>query len=122
MRWVYFTVSKLINDINAVDPEQTNTPNLILATMNLGFTDTPTQTAAYLRTLPAIRERCGRVHDLAIKGKLDYFDYHPQKEAEVSSFCIGIMKVGGMPLTARIFGLPYGSTIERLWRKLYQCM
>lgn len=70
-------------------------------TMNLGVTQTsPAQTAAYLRTLPAIRERCGRVHDLATKGKLDYFDYHPEKEADVSRFCIGIMKVGGMPFTA----------------------
>jgi len=68
--------------------------------MNLGVTNTsPAQTAAYLRTLPAIRERCGRVHDLAMKGELNYFEYHPEKEADVSSFCIGIMKVRDMPLT-----------------------
>ncbi|KAF8800155.1 DUF1688-domain-containing protein [Phlegmacium glaucopus] len=61
--------------------------------MNLGVTNTsPALTAAYLRTLPAIRERCGRVHDLAVKGKLDYFDYHPEKEADVTNFCIGIMR------------------------------
>ena len=77
--------------------------NFRLLTMNLGVTQTPpAQTAAYLRTLPAIRERCGRVHDLATKGKLDYFDYHPEKEADVSRFCIGIMKVGGIPFTAVI--------------------
>ena len=71
--------------------------------MNLGITHTsPAQTATYLRTLPAIRERCGRVHDLAMKGKLDYFDYHPEKEADVSRFCIGIMKVGGLPFTAMV--------------------
>ena len=69
--------------------------------MNLGVTSTsPAQTATYLRTLPAIRERCSRVHDLAMKGKLDYFDYYPEKEADVSSFCIGIMKVGGIDFTA----------------------
>jgi hypothetical protein len=70
--------------------------------MNLGVTTSPVQTAAYLLTLPAIRERCGRIHDLAMKGKLDYFDYHPEKEADVSRFCIGIMKVGGMPFNAVI--------------------
>ena len=71
--------------------------------MNLGVARTsPAQTAAYLRTLPAIRERCGRVHDLAMRGQLDYFDYHPEKEADVSRFCIEIMKVGRMPFTAII--------------------
>ena len=55
---------------------------------------TPEQTAAYLRTLPAIRERCSRVHALAQEGKLQYFDYHPGKEDDVASFCIEIMKVG----------------------------
>ena len=51
------------------------------------------ETAAYLRTLPAIRERCGRVHDLAKEGKLQYFDYHPDKEEDVAKFCIDLMKV-----------------------------
>jgi hypothetical protein len=64
--------------------------------MNLGVHISPAQTAAYLRTLPAICERCSRVYDLAIKGRPDYFDYHPEKEADVASFCIGIVKVGGM--------------------------
>lgn len=53
----------------------------------------PEQTAAYLRTLPAIRERCSRVHALAQEGKLQYFEYHPEKEDAVASFCIDIMKV-----------------------------
>ncbi|RDB28169.1 Uracil catabolism protein 4 [Hypsizygus marmoreus] len=48
--------------------------------------------AAYLRTLPAIRERCGRVFELAKEGKLQYFDYHPEKEEDVAKFCIEIMK------------------------------
>ena len=51
------------------------------------------QKAEYLRTLPAIRESCSRVHDLAKQGKLKYFDYHPEKETDVADFCIEIMKV-----------------------------
>jgi len=49
--------------------------------------------AEYLRTLPSIRERCGRVHDLASKDKLEYFTYHPEKEKDVVEFCISIMRV-----------------------------
>ena len=55
--------------------------------------NTPEQTAAYLRTLPAIRERCSRVHTLARDGKLQYFDYHPDNESAVADFCIELMKV-----------------------------
>ncbi|KAH9884629.1 hypothetical protein C8Q73DRAFT_660704 [Cubamyces lactineus] len=54
--------------------------------------DSPAQTAAYLRTLPAIRERCGRVHALAQKGELEYFDYHPEKERDAAAFCVEIIK------------------------------
>jgi hypothetical protein len=50
-------------------------------------------TAEYLRTLPAIRERCQRVFDLATQGRLQYFDYHPEKEAEVAAFCVHIITV-----------------------------
>lgn len=50
------------------------------------------QVATYLRTLPAIRERCSRVFDLATQKKLQYFDYHPENEAEVANFCINIIK------------------------------
>ena len=60
--------------------------------MNPLAVNSPEQTAAYLRTLPAIRERCGRVHALAQEGKLEYFEYHPEKEADVAAFCIEIMK------------------------------
>ncbi|CCM00360.1 uncharacterized protein FIBRA_02390 [Fibroporia radiculosa] len=49
-------------------------------------------TAAYLRTLPAIRERCGRVYTLARQGKLDYFTYDPEKEANAAEFCVDIIK------------------------------
>lgn len=51
--------------------------------------------AAYLRTLPAIRERCSRVFELAKAGKLDYFDYHADKEKDVTEFCLGIIQVRG---------------------------
>lgn len=60
--------------------------------MNIGKV-TPEQTALFLRTLPAIRERCSRVHDLAKQGKLEYFEYHPEKEDDVAAFCVGIMEV-----------------------------
>ena len=50
----------------------------------------------YLRTLPAIRERCYRVHKLAKEGKLDYFDYFEHKEKDVIEFCANIIKVQGM--------------------------
>lgn len=62
--------------------------------MNLpgtGFSDH--ERIAYLQTLPSIRERCSRVHELAQKGRLQYFDYHPDKEVEVISFCAEIIKV-----------------------------
>ncbi|KAJ7120249.1 hypothetical protein C8R44DRAFT_831831 [Mycena epipterygia] len=60
--------------------------------MNLTANTPPALTAAYLRTLPAIRERCTRVFDLAKEGKLEYFDYHPEKEADVTAFCVDIIK------------------------------
>lgn len=61
--------------------------------MNLAATLSPQQTAAYLRTLPAIRERCTKVHELAKKGQLQYFEYHPEKEEETAKFCLDIIKV-----------------------------
>lgn len=51
------------------------------------------QKAQYLRTLPSIRERCGRVHELAKQGKLQYFDYHPEKEQAAVDLCIEVIKV-----------------------------
>ena len=51
------------------------------------------QTIEYLRTLQSIRERCGRVHDLAEQGKLQYFEYHPEKEEDVVNYCIRIIQV-----------------------------
>jgi hypothetical protein len=33
------------------------------------------------------------VHALAQEGKLEYFDYHPEKEEDVVKFCAEIIKV-----------------------------
>ena len=60
---------------------------------NITGTIPPEQKAAYLRTLPAIRERCNKVYELAKQGKLQYFDYHPEKEADAVDLCIDLMKV-----------------------------
>lgn len=61
--------------------------------MNITSATSVESTIAYLRTLPSIRERCSRVHDLAKQGKLEYFDYHPEREEEVVKFCAEIIKV-----------------------------
>ncbi|CAL1709458.1 unnamed protein product [Somion occarium] len=60
--------------------------------MNFGQPLTPQQTAIYLRTLPAIRERCNKVHELAKRGELQYFEYHPEKEEDVATFCLSIIQ------------------------------
>ncbi|KAF9515938.1 hypothetical protein BS47DRAFT_1371927 [Hydnum rufescens UP504] len=60
--------------------------------MNLATDLSPAQRVAYLQTLPAIRERCGRVYELAKLGKLEHFDYHPEKESDVVDFCIEIIQ------------------------------
>jgi hypothetical protein len=67
---------------------------ILLAIMNIAGIIPLEQKAAYLRTLPAIRERCQRVFELAKEGKLEFFDYHPEKEEDVVAFCVEIMKVG----------------------------
>ncbi|KAH7882868.1 hypothetical protein F5I97DRAFT_1831757 [Phlebopus sp. FC_14] len=53
--------------------------------------DSPRARAMYLRTLPSIRERCAQVHELAKQGRLQYFDYHPDKEDAVVDFCTSII-------------------------------
>ncbi|TDL20700.1 DUF1688-domain-containing protein [Rickenella mellea] len=60
--------------------------------MSLLGVPSTSQMIAYLRTLPAIRERCARVFALAQQGKLEYFDYHPEKEANAEEFCANIME------------------------------
>ncbi|KAH8833764.1 hypothetical protein DL96DRAFT_1578319 [Flagelloscypha sp. PMI_526] len=78
--------------------------------MNLTASDV-SQKARYLRTLPAIRERCTRVHTLGKEGKLQYFDYHPEKEPEVVDFCANIIQ--------RDFGSEYGKIPPHgRWRHL----
>jgi hypothetical protein len=69
--------------------------------MNITSVSSVESTIAYLRSLPSIRERCSRVYDLAKEGKLEYFDYHPEKEEEVVKFCAKIIEVG-VPLYQNI--------------------
>ncbi|KAH7108409.1 DUF1688-domain-containing protein [Auriculariales sp. MPI-PUGE-AT-0066] len=69
--------------------------------MNITAAQTPEATAAYLRTLPAIRERCQRVFELGKEGSLQHFTYHPDRESDVVKFCIGIIQ--------RDFGTNYSS-------------
>ena len=57
---------------------------------------TPEFKAQYLLTLPAIRDRCSQVHDLAKQGKLEYFEYHPENEEKVADFCLQIIQVVGV--------------------------
>jgi Protein of unknown function (DUF1688) len=45
-----------------------------------------------LRSLPTIRRRCTSVHELAVQNKLQYFTYHPEKEADVVEYCVKIMR------------------------------
>lgn len=62
--------------------------------MNLLGSEVPaSQTALYLRTLPAVRERCERVFELAKEGKLQYFEYHADQETSVGDFCLSIIQV-----------------------------
>jgi len=62
--------------------------------MNILGSEVPvSQTALYLRTLPAVRERCARVFELAQEGKLEYFKYHPDQETPVADFCLDIIQV-----------------------------
>ncbi|KAG8859734.1 hypothetical protein FRB96_004308 [Tulasnella sp. 330] len=72
---------------------------------------TDLSTVTYLRSLPAIRDRCSRVYELAKQGKLEYFDYHPEKEKEVVDFCAEIIQ--------RDFGTNYHSIPPHSrWRHL----
>lgn len=57
------------------------------------MTSSVAQKIDYLRTLPAIRERCSKVHNLATQDKLQYFEYHPEKEADAVDFCLKIIQV-----------------------------
>jgi hypothetical protein len=54
---------------------------------------TQSTAAAYLRTLPSIRELCTRLFERAQKGELKYFDYDPAREAETVEFSASIIEV-----------------------------
>jgi len=60
--------------------------------MNISANLSPEQTATYLQTLPAIRERCSQVYGQAVLGNLGYFDYFSERETHVIDFCIDIIK------------------------------
>ncbi|KAF8297790.1 DUF1688-domain-containing protein [Clavulina sp. PMI_390] len=79
--------------------------------MNLSINEqsSPGVQAAYLQTLPAIRERCTRVFDLAKEGKLEHFDYHQEHESAVIDFCVQIIQ--------RDFGSNYASasSLDKPW-------
>lgn len=49
---------------------------------------------AYLRSLPAVRERSQQVFDLIVQGKADHWDYHEDKMGDVVDFCASLIEVG----------------------------
>lgn len=64
--------------------------------------DTVSPAVAYLRTLPAVRERCSKIFAAAAaNGGLEYFTYDASKEDAVADYCINIIK--------RDFGTNYAS-------------
>ncbi|ELU42313.1 urg3 [Rhizoctonia solani AG-1 IA] len=81
-------------DTKAIVQTPTAGGHAMAETTRMNITSVPSieTTIAYLRTLPSIRERCSRVHDLAKEGKLEYFDYHPEKEKDVVEFCAKIIE------------------------------
>ncbi|GAA5894364.1 hypothetical protein JCM8208_006213 [Rhodotorula glutinis] len=62
---------------------------------------TNADTIAYLRSLPSIRERCGRVFALAEAGKLDYWTLDLAQQDKIVEFVCGLI--------ARDFGDNYAS-------------
>lgn len=90
--------------------------------MNLTDISSPRFQSEYLQTLPAIRERCTRVFDLAKQGKLEYFDYHPGKESVVIDFCAQIIQVWSLQHRV-LFPLDLNVTrvtlAARLWQQLF---
>lgn len=61
--------------------------------MNLSNPASPQFQVAYLQTLPAVRERCARVFDLAKHDELEHINYHPENESAVVDFCAQIIQV-----------------------------
>ncbi|SNX83179.1 related to protein urg3 [Melanopsichium pennsylvanicum] len=65
-------------------------------------TSTVSPAVAYLRTLPAVRERCSKIFNaVAINGEGEYFTYDASKEQAVADYCINIIH--------RDFGTNYSS-------------
>lgn len=50
------------------------------------------ESVAYLRSLPSIRERCTKIFKAGQRGELKYFTYNPDKEPEAVDYCIAIIK------------------------------
>lgn len=48
---------------------------------------------AYLRTLPAVRERCSKIYALAKQGELEHFDLHEDRLPAVVDYCANIIAV-----------------------------
>jgi hypothetical protein len=66
---------------------------------------------AYIRSLPAIRERCSKVYKLAENDQLDHWTLHPDKEDDVVEYCARIIEVSYGLVQAdleRDFGTDYG--------------
>ena len=87
--------------------------------MNLAAVRTPEATALYLRTLPAIRDRCEGVFDLAKQDGLQHFTYHPDREPDVVKFCIDI-NAGARPASLRSSALtqPAAATLGQTTRRV----
>ena len=90
-----------------LSPPQLTVHIVVLATPHtastMSATPSPSSTVspavAYLRTLPAIRERCYRI--FSSPSDLRYFTYHPSAESAVADYCISIIR--------RDFGTDYSS-------------
>ncbi|KAJ9478223.1 hypothetical protein PHBOTO_001792 [Pseudozyma hubeiensis] len=78
--------------------------NLTPTTALSAAASTVTPQVAYLRTLPAVRERCSKIFSAAAASPtsgLEYFTYDPSKEDAVADYCISIIQ--------RDFGSDYSS-------------
>jgi hypothetical protein len=51
------------------------------------------ETVSYIRSLPAIRERCSKVYKLAQDDKLDHWTLNADREDDVLDYCARIIKV-----------------------------
>jgi hypothetical protein len=50
--------------------------------------------AGYLRSLPAVRDRCALVTEKALRNELKHFDVDMRKFSDVITFVSNIIKVG----------------------------